>query len=59
MGFKKGFMGVWSDFRMAPTECMRKVIEGKLKVVGEDRFHRKLYEVAEEFRVKGGGKNGN
>ena len=47
--FQEGFRGVWSDFPLHPTACMKKVIEGYLKIVGDDDFGRHIYEVVKEF----------
>ncbi len=44
-----GFRGVWSDFRLSPTACLRKVVEGQLKIVGRDKWKRTIYEVLEAF----------
>ena len=38
--------GTWADLKLSPATLMRMVIAGKAKIIGKDKFHRYIYEVA-------------
>lgn len=50
---KKGIQGTWADLRLSPSQCMKLVVEGKLKIIGRDDFRRYVYYVLEDLELGG------
>jgi hypothetical protein len=37
--------GTYIDFRLSPSHLMKLVIAGKAKIVGKDKYGRRIYEM--------------
>lgn len=44
-------IGTWDQLRLSPSTLMRLVVEGKAKVIGKDRYGRKVYRLVERCEL--------
>ncbi|MBA7574818.1 hypothetical protein ES708_16633 [subsurface metagenome] len=45
--------GTWDQLKIHPASLVKMVVEGKVKIIGKDKFGRYIYEVKDEQSNKG------